>query len=198
MFLKLSTHVVPLLSILCDPSISVDPCWRQNIPPWIYHHLSIFWIKDVSPCRYLHLRTHRWPLDMLWRGEWDGVSRQRPGSSAADDGKPTADGTVASKPNASAITATIKDKIICRSESRVRVRHYLTIVSSMIYPHFFSALYCIRSQSFPFLSFHMYFAFTFTNHYPHLITQSLYFNRSISYHDIIESLISRHIQPQLT
>lgn len=76
-FLFFISYIQPFLSFMRDPSISIDNCWRQNIPPWIHHRLSILWIKDLPSCRHLHRRTHRWPLDTLWRGERNRVSRKR-------------------------------------------------------------------------------------------------------------------------
>ena len=111
--------------------------WRQNIPPWIYHRVSILWIKDISPRRYLHCRTHWRSFDTLWRREWDGVSRQRPSSSDADDGKPTraVDGTIAAKPNA-AISAETIMWFSHRTRAEFSARTTLFDVLLIIYPTF--------------------------------------------------------------
>jgi hypothetical protein len=44
---------------------------RLQYQRWRPRYLSILRIKILSPCRYLHCRTH---LDTLCRGEWDGIS----------------------------------------------------------------------------------------------------------------------------
>jgi hypothetical protein len=163
------SHTVPLASFVCDPCISINYCWRQNIPPRIHHHFSFLWIKDVSPCRYLHCRTHRWPLDTLWRGEWDGVSRERPGSSDADDGKPTPHGTITAKPNAT-ITATIKWFLAAR-ENSLRT---LFIVPSGLPIH---TLLLSFSLSHFFVSLHLYFS-TNQHHTRPMILSHIYFGYS--------------------